>query len=105
VFKRIRHEWRSFVDCDPGSRFERLHERKKRGTGIARRLFWWTAGVLLILAGIVMLVTPGPGLLSIAFGVGCLAKESLALARRCDRAELRLRAGLRRARARRRGRD
>ena len=105
MFNRLRHEWRLFIASDPGTRFERLHERKKRdGKGLARRLFWWTAGILLTLAGIVMLVTPGPGLLSIAFGIACMAQESLPLARRCDRAELRLRAALRRARERRRGR-
>lgn len=92
MFSRMRAEWRLFVDCEPGSRFERLHERKRRhGRAFGQRLFWWFAGVLLILAGIVMLVTPGPGLLSIAFGIACLAQESLRLARRCDRAEMRLR--------------
>ena len=94
-----------FIACDPGTRFERLHQRKKRdGRSFARRLFWWAAGVLLVLAGFVMLFTPGPGLLSIAFGVACVAQQSLPFARRCDRAELRLRRAFRRARSGRRDR-
>jgi len=48
-------------------------------------------GVLLCLTGVVMLVTPGPGLLALLAGAGLLAAESLALARVLDRAELWLR--------------
>lgn len=103
MLKRLRHEWQLFVACPAGARFERLHERKRSdGRRLARRLFWWTAGVVLIAAGIVMLVTPGPGILSIAFGAACLAQESLGFARKCDRLEVRVREALRRARARRR---
>ncbi len=92
MLSRLRHEWHLFVECEPGSRFERLHERKRRdGKRWARRLFWWSTGVLLIFAGFVMLFTPGPGILGIAFGVACLAQESLPFARKCDRAELRVR--------------
>lgn len=101
MFSRLRQEWRHFIQARPGSRFALLHERKRRGeASLARRLFWWSSGVLLILAGIVMLVTPGPGLLSIAFGLGCLAQESLAVAQKCDGFELRLRAAWQRWRAR-----
>ena len=102
VISRLRREWRHFIECHPGARFEALHERKRGdGKSLARRVFWWGAGVLLILAGVVMLVTPGPGLLSIAFGVACLAQESLPVARKCDRWELRVRAAWKRWRARR----
>lgn len=101
MLKKIREEWRHFRDCEPGTRFERLHARKQQGgRGVSNRLFWWTAGLLLILAGIVMLFTPGPGLLSIAFGLACLAHQSLPIARRCDRAEVGLRARLARWRRR-----
>ncbi|HYC38395.1 MAG TPA: PGPGW domain-containing protein [Usitatibacter sp.] len=102
MFSRLRREWRYFIDCDAGTRFERLHERKRRdGRGFARRAFWWAAGVLLILLGFVMLFTPGPGLLGIAFGIACLAQQSLPLARKCDRWEVRLRRSWSRWRSRR----
>ena len=99
---RIRREWQAFVEAPPGERFGRLYERKRRdGKRLATRLFWWGTGILLILAGFVMLFTPGPGLLSMAFGIACLAQESLPFARRCDRGELRLRAAWARWRSRR----
>ncbi len=40
-----------------------------------RRVFLIIAGFTLLLAGGVMLVTPGPGLLVIFFGLGLLAAE------------------------------
>ena len=40
-----------------------------------RRVFLIIAGFTLLLAGVVMLVTPGPGLLVILFGLGLLAAE------------------------------
>ena len=88
----MREEWRHFVGARAGTRFVRLHERKSAaGRGIARRLAWWLMGFALTLAGFVMLFTPGPGILTLALGIGCIAGESLAFARKCDRTELRLR--------------
>ena len=40
-----------------------------------RRIFLIIAGFTLLLAGLVMLVTPGPGLLVIFFGLSLLAAE------------------------------
>lgn len=105
MFQRLRREWRLFIACPPGSRFAELHERKRvSGRGWGSRLFWWSTGVILVVAGFVMLFTPGPGLLTMAFGVACIAQESMRIARSCDRLELRLRAMLKRAAERRRGR-
>ena len=75
----------------PGSRFVRRYEQK-RDAGMLERCGWTVAGFAFILAGLVMLVTPGPGLLALGFGLTCLAQESLALARWCDRFEMRMRA-------------
>ena len=98
----MRQEWRVFIAGEPGTRFARLHASKHaRGRGLARRVAWGCAGVALVLAGIVMLFTPGPGLLAIAFGLACIAQESLPFARRCDRAELTIRERYARWRARR----
>ena len=98
----MREEWKHFVEAEAGSRFERLHARKSAGgRGFARRLMWWCMGVLLMIAGFVMLFTPGPGVLTLALGVACIAQESLPFARRCDRAELGVRATWKRWRARR----
>jgi uncharacterized protein (TIGR02611 family) len=40
-----------------------------------RRVFRVVAGFTLLLAGVVMIVTPGPGWLAIFFGLGLLAAE------------------------------
>ena len=101
MLTRLRLEWKRFLDADPGTRFARLHERKQAGgRGLAARLAWWGMGCTLLLAGVVMLVTPGPGLLTLALGAGCIAQESPGFARKCDRLELRLRAAWHRWRAR-----
>jgi hypothetical protein len=44
------------------------------------------AGTVLVLAGLVMLVTPGPGLVSIAAGMAVLSRHHAALARLRGRA-------------------
>jgi hypothetical protein len=102
VLRRLREEWRHFVDAAPGNRFQLLHGRKRAGRGgLARALFWWSAGFVLMVAGFVMLFTPGPGILTLALGIACIAQESLPFARRCDRFELRLRRHYSRWRSRR----
>ena len=99
----MRQEWRRFIAAAPGTRFIALHEREHAGRrGIVQRIAWWCTGCLLVLAGFVMLFTPGPGLLAMAFGIACIAHESLPFARKCDRAELWLRGRYARWKARRR---
>ena len=92
MVERIRREWRVFAGEAPGERFERHYERKRQDDRtLAGRVMWISAGILFVLAGIVMLFTPGPGLLAIGFGVTCFAQESRRVARGCDRAEMRIR--------------
>jgi len=50
-----------------------------------RRVFLIIAGFTLLLAGVVMLVTPGPGLLVIFLGLGLLAAEFVWARRLMDR--------------------
>jgi len=103
VLERIKLEWRKFVAEPPGSRFESHYERKRsdESKGTMSRVAWIAAGLFFLIAGIVMLVTPGPGLLAIGFGLTCLSAESRRLARWCDRAELRILAAWQRWRSRR----
>ena len=103
MVERIRREWRVFAAEAPGERFERHFERKRRDDRtLLGRLTWIAAGVFFLLAGIVMLFTPGPGLLAIGFGVTCFAQESRRVARACDRAEMWTRRTWSRWRSRRR---
>jgi uncharacterized protein (TIGR02611 family) len=50
-----------------------------------RRVFLIIAGFTLLLAGVIMLVTPGPGLLVIFLGLGPLAAEFVWARRLMDR--------------------
>lgn len=50
------------------------------------------AGAVILFAGLVMLITPGPGWLTIFLGAAILAEESLIMARALDRLELWVRA-------------
>jgi len=50
-----------------------------------RRVFLIIAGFTLLLAGVIMLVTPGPGLLTIFIGLGLLAAEFVWARRLMDR--------------------
>jgi uncharacterized protein (TIGR02611 family) len=50
-----------------------------------RRVFLIIAGFTLLLAGVIMLVTPGPGLLVILLGLGLLAAEFVWARRLMDR--------------------
>lgn len=57
--------------------YARLHARlhRNRVVGLATKMVVTTVGVLVILAGLVMMVAPGPGLLAIVVGLGILATE------------------------------
>jgi uncharacterized protein (TIGR02611 family) len=50
-----------------------------------RRIFLILAGFTLLLAGVLMLVTPGPGMLTIFLGLGLLAAEFVWARRLMDR--------------------
>jgi uncharacterized protein (TIGR02611 family) len=50
-----------------------------------RRVFLVIAGFTLLLAGVVMLVTPGPGIAAILLGLGLLAAEFVWARRLMDR--------------------
>lgn len=50
-------------------------------------------GVALVMAGLVMLITPGPGLVTIAAGTAVLSRHHTAVARLRSRVAARLRRG------------
>jgi uncharacterized protein (TIGR02611 family) len=50
-----------------------------------RRIFLILAGFTLLLAGVIMLATPGPGMLTILLGLGLLAAEFVWARRLMDR--------------------
>lgn len=82
----IRYEWTQLKHDEPGRRFRNHRERMMHGSRVlamARAIL----GVLLLVAGVVLLFMPGPGLLVIVFGFALLAGMSCRLAAVMDRAE------------------
>jgi hypothetical protein len=91
-FAGIAMRWRRFKRDTPGLRFERRYQAARAaGHGPVYKTMVFSAGVMLLSAGLVMLVAPGPGILVSVFGATLLAQQSLTLARLLDRCELRLR--------------
>lgn len=75
------------MNAAPGRRFIERWERH-REAGVANRAVAISTGGIIILAGVIMLAVPGPGLVAVALGIGFLAGESRRLSRRLDRIEL-----------------
>lgn len=89
MFASLRRSTREFMALPAGERFRTTFERHQRTRrSPARRIAFVAGGVLLIAAGLVALVAPGPGLVMIALGFLLVARESSRLARVLDRLEL-----------------
>jgi hypothetical protein len=87
--------WRTFREIDAGHRYQaryHFHQRRRRKGLVWRywRLFSFTCGPILIIAGFVFIPTPGPSYIIIAIGLWLLAGELLPLARLFDRVGVRL---------------
>lgn len=74
------------VNDDPGRRFVRAHARAQRWS-LLRRMAVSVIGVGCIVAGLVMLVAPGPGLVAIAVGLGLIGLSAHPIARLLDHGE------------------
>ncbi len=101
MFDWLRTHFRAFLAARSGTRFRRQHRRRQARPHLARTILAVIGGVLLLLVGIVMLVTPGPGLVVMAIGAALVAGESLLIARVLDRVDFRASAYWARWRARR----
>ena len=90
MLEKLKHQFHQLKASRPGRRFQDLHERRA-DSGKKRKLLMIGAGIVLLLAGVLMLVAPGPGLLAIAVGIGLIAQEIPSVARALDWLELRIR--------------
>ena len=87
----MKDEWHQFTSSEPGSRFIDYHHRVKEAS-TASRVARIGLGLVLFVAGIVMLVAPGPGILFMVFGLACFGGELGWIAKGLDRFELKARA-------------
>lgn len=100
MLKKLKQHWREFRKGSPGHRFQDRHERN-RGARSGRSGFWFlkpVVAILLVVAGVVFCLIPGPGLPLLLIGAGLLADVSLTVARTLDWIELQIRALLTRFR-------
>ena len=84
--------WEELKRGEPGRRFLSRYERNEHAP--AGALHKWSLialGIVLILAGIVFLPLPGPGMLIIAAGAFLMAERSRSAARALDWMEVRVR--------------
>src|SRR5262245_2835750 len=95
VLKSMKSVWHRLKEAEPGHRFQQEYEHH-RGNERRKstRIISVSLGLLIIAIGIVGLPAPGPGTLVIALGGALLARESQAVARGLDWAEVRLRRAL-----------
>ena len=89
-------ELRRFIQGAPGRRFSDHYARQRRARSLLARALAMTAAAVLLLLGSIMLVTPGPGVLTLVLGAALVASQSHRAAHGLDRLELALRARLRR---------
>src|SRR5687767_9942207 len=93
MFTRLKRQWQFMKRARPGRRFQARyeHRRRQRASPLWKPLYLM-AGTVLFLAGLVLLVAPGPGFLVVFVGGAMIAEESLWFARAFDALEVKLRA-------------
>jgi hypothetical protein len=91
LLKRLKKSWKELAKERPGHRFEARYRHIQRSGSGHNRALTLAAGIALTVAGLVLLLVPGPGSLLIVLGAALLAEESLIAARLLDRLEVQVR--------------
>jgi uncharacterized protein (TIGR02611 family) len=98
MFWNFKEQWRDVTKAKPGTRFQnRYHRRRGRRCSRWLKPFYLALGAALLMAGIILMAAPGPGIVVAFIGAGMLADESLLAARALDAAELKIQAVMKRA--------
>jgi hypothetical protein len=93
MFEHVRQRVHELRQAQPGQRFQQYYrQRQVKRSHRVLRLLLMTVGLVCVLIGFLMLVTPGPGVVFLLAGGAFLAEESLWVARAFDGTELRMRA-------------
>ena len=96
-----KQRWQEFKEARPGHRFQERYDRNREvgeQRSAAARAIKPLAAALLIIAGVVFCVIPGPGLPLLLLGAALLADVSRRVALALDTTELRVRSLLTRMR-------
>lgn len=88
MFDALKRRWRRLSTVRSGARFRAHHRDLQQRPSVMRALLVIGCGLLLLAAGLVMLVLPGPGLLVAVIGAALIAGESQVVARLLDRIDL-----------------
>jgi hypothetical protein len=91
LLNELKKSWKALKKERPGNRFQARYHHVQQSGSRRNRVLKLGAGIALTLAGVVLLLVPGPGSLLIAVGGAFLAEESLIAARLLDRLEVLLR--------------
>ena len=94
MFRYLKREWRELKKGRPGRRFRDRCERARQSRAdksAVRRFVVPVVGVLILAAGLVFCVIPGPGLPLVAIGGALLAQHSMTMAIALDWVEVKLR--------------
>ena len=95
MFRKLQRQWKDLKRGAPGKRFEnRYKQRQKERCGLVAKVLYMIAGTALLLAGLVLMPAPGPGIVVVLLGATLLGQESLWAARTLDRIEVALRKAL-----------
>jgi len=95
VLEQFKENWNELKDAEPGHRFRERYERRQResqGKFNVGKFVNIIIGILITVVGIILIPAPGPGSLSIIFGLGFIASEFEPIARGLDWLEMRVRA-------------
>jgi Putative transmembrane protein (PGPGW) len=85
-------KWQDLIDGKPGWRFQEFyHQRQALRRSLLAKYVMMIVGATVFLAGIILLLLPGPGLLVALLGASLFARESYAAARALDWLEMRIR--------------
>ena len=100
MIRKMREDWRRFKASKPGYRFRdryRHHQQRSRGRFDFQRALFIVSGLTIAITSIVLAPLPGPGMGTFLLGLVILATELRLVAGFFDRAEVKLRRPLRRA--------
>ena len=85
----LRESWAEFSKPPVGQRFTTHYHNRDGGKLVwFKKPFFILTGCLMIAAGLLMLIAPGPGLVALALGAALLAQESLWIAKFMDGCDL-----------------